>query len=93
MIMLRFLKDLNLDDDLGRVLMAQLRNLWTHDSTALEGKTCFHLSRQTWSNPAALKWRYSSIAAACPVLACAARGCCGFSTLEGSPQKTDFKVR
>ena len=37
--MLKFLKDLNLDDDLGRVLMTQLRNLWTHDSTALEGNT------------------------------------------------------
>ncbi|MBF0524222.1 MAG: Fic family protein [Deltaproteobacteria bacterium] len=28
-----------LDPDIGRVLLAQLRNLWTHTSTALEGNT------------------------------------------------------
>lgn len=35
--MLEFLKDL--DQDLRAALLAQLRNLWTHSSTALEGNT------------------------------------------------------
>jgi Fic family protein len=35
--MLEFLK--NLDQDLRAALLAQLRNLWTHSSTALEGNT------------------------------------------------------
>lgn len=37
MVMLEFLK--NLDQDLRAALLAQLRNLWTHSSTALEGNT------------------------------------------------------
>lgn len=37
MVMLEFLKDL--DQDLRDALLAQLRNLWTHSSTALEGNT------------------------------------------------------
>ena len=32
-----FLK--NLDKDLQQALMVQLRNLWTHTSTAIEGNT------------------------------------------------------
>ena len=35
--MLDFLK--NLDDDLKKALLIQLRNLWTHTSTAIEGNT------------------------------------------------------
>lgn len=35
--MLDFLKDL--DSDLKKALLAQLRNLWTHTSTAIEGNT------------------------------------------------------
>jgi len=34
---MKFLDDL--DNDLKQVLLAQLRNLWTHNSTALEGNT------------------------------------------------------
>jgi len=37
MIMLEFLKDL--DQDLQNALLVQLRNLWTHSSTAIEGNT------------------------------------------------------
>lgn len=37
--MLKFLQNLSLDEDIQRVLLAQLRNLWTHDSTAIEGNT------------------------------------------------------
>jgi len=37
MVMLEFLNDL--DQDLRDALLAQLRNLWTHSSTALEGNT------------------------------------------------------
>jgi len=29
----------NLDEDIKRNLLAQLRNLWTHTSTAIEGNT------------------------------------------------------
>jgi Fic family protein len=36
-IMLDFLKDL--DNDLRKALLIQLRNLWTHTSTAIEGNT------------------------------------------------------
>ena len=35
--MLNFLK--NLDKDIRKALVAQLRNLWTHESTAIEGNT------------------------------------------------------
>lgn len=35
--MLSFLE--GLDKDIRKVLMAQLRNLWTHASTAIEGNT------------------------------------------------------
>ena len=37
MSLLTFLQ--NLDPDLRRALMLQLRNLWTHSSTAIEGNT------------------------------------------------------
>ena len=35
--MFKFLE--NLDDDIRKALVAQLRNLWTHESTAIEGNT------------------------------------------------------
>ncbi len=35
--MFNFLK--NLDEDIRKALVAQLRNLWTHESTAIEGNT------------------------------------------------------
>ena len=38
--MFDFLKDL--DNDIRDALLVQLRNLWTHTSTAIEGNTLTH---------------------------------------------------
>jgi hypothetical protein len=44
-----------LDADLKKALLAQIRNLWTHTSTAIEGNTL--VGRSLSSFPRRTRWR------------------------------------